>query len=559
MNVELIKRISEKLSGGTNLASRAKIEAARPNRDLPVGAEVTRVAPSPTGFVHIGTIYTALLCKELADQTGGVFYLRIEDTDKKREIAGGADTIITALDKFGLTPAEVYKQSDRAEIYLAYALDLLESGRAYPCFATSEELDENFKKQQAAKVRSGYYGQWALWRDRSDEDVQAALDAGKPFVLRFRSNGSHDKRIKFYDELKGELELPENDLDIPLIKGDGSRLPTYHLAHVVDDYLMGTTLVIRGDEWLPSVPLHTELAQALGLKPFRYAQIAPISINDKTTGNKRKLSKRKDPEANVAFFYEQGYPVDALRLYLFGLANSDLDVWFKDHQSEPVGNYGSLVTLDKLAKSRSPLFDQAKLDFYAKDIIGVMPQADFNISIKNWLSEYGVEYCQNNGIDPLIPGLLLSSFAELEPALAIERTGDKVRKDVSRWSDVIEEYGYFNNEVFKTLFAPRIPELLADLNPKAVELAIHNFVETYSPGDDQPTWFSKLKQAAEKSGFALDNKAYKANPENFSGNLADFARILRVKLTGKTRTPDLHAVMLALGKASITLRLQAAG
>jgi glutamyl-tRNA synthetase len=555
MKTELVEKITAKLTEGLTVPARAEVEAAKPLRHLPEGAEVTRVAPSPTGFVHIGTIYTALLCDELARQTGGVFYLRIEDTDKKREIENGDQVIRAALDNFGLTPAEVYKQSERVEIYLAYAVDLLKSGRAYPCFATLEELEQNFKAQQAAKVRPGYYGQWALWRDKSDAEIEAALDAGKPFVLRFRSSGSHDKRVAFSDELKGQLELPENDLDIPLIKADGSRLPTYHLAHVVDDFLMGTTLVIRGDEWLPSLPLHIELAQALGITPFRYAHIAPITILDKATNNKRKLSKRKDPQANVAFFYELGYPIDALKLYLFGLANSDLDVWFKEHAEEPISNYGQLVTMDKLAKSRAPLFDESKLDFYSRDMIGVLPQETFNQKIQQWLSEYGVEYCRNNNLDPEVPTLLLNHFEELKPALAIERSGEKVRKDVAKWSDVIEEYGYFIDSVYDKIFAGRIDELLQDFDTQTVSSACANFLSSYSKADDQPTWFEKLKIAAETSGFALDNKAYKANPENFKGNLADFARIIRVKLTGKNRTPDMHSVMRVMPQDTIGRRI----
>lgn len=526
-------------------------------RSLPFGAEVTRVAPSPTGFVHIGTIYTALLCKQLADQTDGLFYLRIEDTDKKREIEGGDEMIVTALRGFGLNPAETYKQSERSEIYLAYAIDLLKKGRAYPCFATSDELESNSNKQRAAKLRPGYYGEWALWRDASDEAVNKELDAEnpKPFVLRFKSEGSHNTRVRFKDELKGTVEFPQNDLDIPLIKGDGSRLPTYHLAHIVDDYLMGTTLVLRGDEWLPSTPLHIELATALNISPFRYAHIAPITILDAKTGGKRKLSKRKDPEANVAYFYEQGYPIDALRLYLFGLANADLDVWFKANPNAPLSDYGQLVTLEKLAKSRAPLFDQTKLDFYASNVIGYLPQDTFNREVNNWLSQYGVEYSRNNSIDPRIVGWMQDHAAELVPALAIERTGEKVRKDVSKWSDVIEEYGYFVDTVFEELFAPRAAGLLEDISTDVQDVAVKNFLSSYDQNDDQPVWFEKLRSAAKTSGFALDNKDFKTNPSSYFGNVADFARIFRVKLTGKTRTPDLYAIMRVMGKERVQRRL----
>lgn len=551
-----------KLIAPNGFDERNMTETSYPERTLLSGAEVVRVAPSPTGFVHIGTIYAALLCQRLADQTKGVYYLRIEDTDKKREIVGGTDNIETALRVFGLQPQESpslggaygpYLQSLREKIYLGYAIELLKAGRAYPCFATPLELEQNVKDQQIAKVRPGYYGTWALWREKTEDEILAALKDERPFVLRFRSNGSHEKRIVHEDVLKGTIELPENDLDIPLIKADGSHLPSYHLAHVVDDHLMGTTLVLRGDEWLPSTPLHIELAQALNISPFRYAHIAPISIIDKNGGGKRKLSKRKDPEANIAYFYEVGYPVVAVRAYLLGLASSDFEQWQKDNPDSNIDNF--VVTLDRLAKSRSPLYDPVKLNDIAKNIIGSLPQAEYDAAIKGWLFEFGVEYCRSHQIDPQVPSLMLNHIGELLPAFQIERTGEKIRKDIAKWSDVIDEYGYFVDDVFDIHFAPNIGTELKDFSDDTIQNVCKNFLANYSIDDPQDVWFSKLKQAAEQAGFATDNKAYKASPDDFKGNVADFARILRVKLTGKNRTPDLCAVMSVMGSQRVAARL----
>jgi glutamyl-tRNA synthetase len=550
MNQEIVEKITALIT--ENVIDRTAIEAKYQKRALSEGALVTRIAPSPTGFVHIGTVYAALLCQRLAAQTGGIYFLRIEDTDKKREVAGGAEMILQALTQFNLRPQEgpevggaygPYKQSERADIYMSFAIELLRAGRAYPCFATPEELEENTKKQQAAKVRPGYYGEWALWRNKSEEEVLAALAADKPFVLRFKSLGSHDKRVEFTDALKGALELPENDLDVPLIKSDEHRLPTYHLAHVVDDYLMQTNLVLRGDEWLPSTPLHIELAEALHITPFRYAHIAPISIIDKNGGGKRKLSKRKDPEADVQFWLKAGYPVTGVTHYLLGLASSSFEEWYRAHPGASFTEFE--VTLQKLAASRAPLLDMTKLEDYCKDYIASLPQEIFEQEI---LSHAPTGFKQ----------VITDAGSYAQSVFAIERSGEKPRKDLSKWEDAYDQYGYFFDSSFEKDFkVAGQKEYLETVSDDDLGTAKAAFLETYAPADTQEVWFEKLKAAAEKVGYAIDNKAFKANPEQFKGGLADFAKIIRVSLTGKNRTPDLYAIMQVMGEARVRSRLTA--
>ncbi len=545
------ERIAALLSEGLTLRSRAQIEATFPARSLPPGAEVMRVPPSPTGFVHIGTIYAGLVNERIAHQSAGVFILRIEDTDKKREVAGSVARIVEAFDYFDLQYDEgpiregaygPYFQSQRGDIYMAYALELLRSGRAYPDFATPEELQATTAAQQAAKVRPGTYGKWALWREKTDEEVTAALDAGTPFVLRFKSTGSHEKRITYEDVFKGRMEVPENDLDVPLIKSDGTRLPTYHLAHVVDDTLMRVTKVFRSDEWLPSTALHIELCQALELTPFTYGHFAPISILDKNGGGKRKLSKRKDDEANVEFWIAAGYPVEGVKAYLLGLANSTFEDWYRSNPSVSLSEFP--VSLEKLAASRAPLLDMAKLQDYCKDYIASLPQDEFNKRLIAAQTNKDFKHALEVNAD------------YTNKVLEIERTGEKPRKDLAKWEDAFDNYAYFYDQLFTKDFAPQILAQLEDIDTKTVAHACAAFLESYDPADESQIWFEKLKAAAEKCGFATDNKAFKANPEKFVGNVADFARIVRVKLTGKNRTPDLTAIMRVMGIDRIKNRLQ---
>jgi glutamyl-tRNA synthetase len=559
MNQILIQQVADKLTQGRQLLSRSEIELKYPSRQLPDSAEVTRFCPSPTGFVHIGAIFTAMICQYVARQSGGVSILRIEDTDKKREVEGSKQLFVEQLSAFGVLPDEglrpggsvtgeygPYVQSERGEIYLAFALDLLSRGRAYPCFATPDELTEAVKDQQAKKLRPGYYGEWALWRERSDEDVQAALDAGKPFVLRFKSEGSHTQRIEFIDAIKGKMNVPENDLDVPLIKSDETRLPTYHLAHVVDDYLMHATIIFRGEEWLPSTPLHIELAQSLGIEPFKYAHTPVISIIDPNGGGKRKLSKRKDPEADVAYWQKAAYPLKSIKAYLLGIANSNFEDWYRENYDADLSEFK--FSLEKLSTSRSPLLDMKKVEDYAKDEIARMPQEHFNKEVLAWTDVHNHNLFDAMMKDPEYTNKVLS----------IERDGEKPRKDVAKWSDVPEQFGYFYDyyldEAFYTAVVA-ILELESLLEPEEIEEACVNFMAGYDHSADKDAWFENMKAAAEKSGYALDRKELKATPEKFKGGLADYAKIIRVKLTGKTRTPDLYTIMQIMGEDRVQKRL----
>jgi glutamyl-tRNA synthetase len=532
---KLVERLIDLLAPD-GYTPRVDSEAKYPARHLPDGAEVMRVPPSPTGFVHIGTIYAGLINERVAHQSGGIFILRIEDTDKKREVEGSVESIVQAFKAFELSYDEgpetkgaygPYFQSEREQIYLGYAIDLLQKGRAYPCFATSEELSEAVKDQQAKKVRPGYYGQWALWREKSEDEVTVALDANKPFVLRFRSEGSHDKRITYQDVFKGKMEVPENDLDVPLIKSDEHRLPTYHLAHVVDDSLMHTTKVFRSDEWLPSTALHIELAQALDIAPFTYGHFAPISIIDKNGGGKRKLSKRKDDEADVQYWLEGGYPIKAIKAYLLGLANSNFEDWYRANPDKPLEEFP--VSLEKLAASRAPLLDMKKLEDYAKDYIARLRQDDFNAAILEWAHAHA-------------PRFALAAEADMDYAtrvFAIERDGDKPRKDLVKWSDAPEQYSYFFDGLYQEEFTGRIAEELKDVLPEDIRKVCDTFLHTYDPADNQEVWLDKVRTASENANLSL----------------RDFTGILRVKLTGKSRTPDLYAIMQVMGESRTKSRL----
>jgi len=556
MNQQLQQRIVSLLTNGKEIPDRPTIETQYPARSLTEGAQVVRFAPSPTGFVHIGAIFTAMICQRIATQSNGVYFLRIEDTDKSREVEGSKQLIASQLAAFDLAADEglqadgsfagdygPYVQSERSDIYLAFAVDLIARGRAYPCFATPDELQESTKDQQAKKLRPGYYGDWALWRGRPDADIAAALDADQPFVLRFRSEGSHTERIEFSDAIKGDMSVPENDLDVPLIKSGEYRLPTYHLAHVVDDYLMGTTLVIRGEEWLPSTPLHIELAKALDIQPFIYAHTPVISIIGAEGGGKRKLSKRKDPEADVAFWRKQAYPLEAVKAYLLGLANSNFEDWYVENLDADLSEFP--FSIDKLKTSRSPLLDMKKLKDYAKDLIARMPQEHFNKEILSWAQVHDQE---------LFSAMTASAEYTLD-VLSIERGGDKPRKDVAKWGDAPEQFGYFYDDIFETRFMPNIAEELVDVTVSNQDEACRLFMDRYDHIVSKDAWFDSMKLAAESAGYALDRKELKANPDKYKGGVGEFAKIIRVKMTGKTRTPDLFAIMQIMGQNRVQKRL----
>ena len=527
-------------------------ESKYPRRDLPEGAIVTRYAPSPTGFMHIGGLYQALVAIMASKKTNGVFFLRIEDTDQKREIENGVTNILNAMKDFDMVPDEgmvseteekgiygPYKQSQRKDIYQAYAKFMLEQGKAYPCFATPEELEEMRAKQEAAKVRTGYYGVWAKYRNLSLDEMAEKIKAGVPYIIRFKSQGREDKKIKHKDVIKGNVDFPENDQDIIIIKSDG--LPTYHFAHAIDDHLMGTTHVIRGDEWLSSVPLHLQLFQELGFKAPKYAHISPIMKND--NGNKRKLSKRKDPEAAVSYYEELGIPSLAVKEYLLNIANSTFENWRRQNKDKSIEEFD--FQLNKMSVSGA-LFDMVKLLDIAKVVISKYSAEEVYEKSTEWASKHDEE----------LKELLADKEYSLK-VLGIERGNAKPRKDIAKWSDVKENIIYMYDEKFLNTnqeYPYQVINEKEDIN-KILDLYIEKY---YNEEDDKQTWFDKIKELAGEMGYAKEVKEFKANPEAYKAHVGDVSTAIRVALTGRTNTPDMYEIMQVLGKESITKRLQKA-
>ena len=520
-------------------------------RNLPEGAVVSRFAPSPTGFVHIGGLYQALIAKEMARKTGGVFFLRVEDTDQKREIENGVTGIINSLKDFDLLPDEgmftdneekgnygPYKQSLRKDIYTSYAKYLIEQGKAYPCFCTPEEGEELRKRQESAKIRPGYYGVWAKCRNYTVEEAVQKIKNGEKYIIRFKSPGREDRKIKHHDVIKGNVDFPENDQDIVIIKADG--LPTYHFAHAVDDHLMRTTLVIRSDEWLSSVPLHLQLFHELGFKAPKYAHIAPIMKND--NGNKRKLSKRKDPEAAVSYYKEQGIPVEAVKEYLLNIANSTFENWRRANPDKNIEEFE--FNINKMSVSGA-LFDMVKLLDIGKNVISKMTAEQVYDYSLNWAKEYDQDLLK-----------MLKNKEYSLKILNIERGNKKPRKDISKWSDVNNSIIY----MYDDRFLPNATYEYAKINDKEqINNILRTYIEKYFDiNDDKDVWFNKIKDLAEETGFAREVKQYKSEPEKWPGHVGDISTVLRVALTGRQSTPDMYEIMQVLGKDNVIRRLNKA-
>ena len=524
-------------------------EEKYPERDLKEGAVVSRFAPSPTGFVHIGGLYQALVAKEMTKKTDGVFFLRVEDTDQKREVENGVTGIVNSLKDFDILPDEgmiteteekgnygPYKQSLRKDIYQAYAKYLLEQGKAYPCFCSAEEVEEIRKKQEAAKIRPGYYGVWAKCRNLTVEEAAEKIKNGENYIIRFKSPGREDRKIKHHDIIKGNVDFPENDQDIVIIKADG--LPTYHFAHAVDDHLMRTTHVIRSDEWLSSVPLHLQLFHELGFKAPKYAHISPIMKND--NGNKRKLSKRKDPEAAVSYYKEEGIPVLAVKEYLLNIANSTFENWRRANPDKSIDDFD--FNLNKMSVSGA-LFDMVKLLDIGKTVISKMTAEEVYNCAMEWANEYDKELAE-----------MLENKEYSLKVLGIERGNKKPRKDISKWSDVKNSIIYMYDDKF---FGGDVSYDYGKISDKAeIEKITKTYINEYFDiNDDKDIWFNKIKDLAEKLGYAREVKAYKAEPEKWPGHVGDISTVLRVKLTGRQNTPDMYEIMQVLGKDSVEKRL----
>lgn len=523
------------------------VEQRFPPRQLPEGAVVTRMAPSPTGFVHLGNLVQGLTSERMAHQSGGVLFLRVEDTDAKREVPGAVEVLIKTLKHYGISFDEgatmegdngiygPYRQRQRADIYHVYAKKLVSEGKAYPCFCTEEELTAMRETQEANKENTGYYGKYAIWRDRSLEDIQAQLDAGNPWVLRFRSTGSIENQFKFDDLVKGKLTITENDIDHVLLKSDG--IPTYHFAHAVDDHLMRTTHVVRGDEWLPTLPFHIQLFQALGFKLPKYVHIGPLMKMDGTS--KRKLSKRKDPELALTYYKAEGFPVAAVYEYIMTLLNSNFEDWRRANPDAPVDNFK--FSAKKLNPAGS-LFDYAKLVDVSKNVISRMDAGQVYTLLTQWAQEF----------DPEFGALLAEDPDYATRILAIGRGGKKPRKDLAVWKDAKPYMGFFYDQYLET------PEFDGKFAPGVIAEVLNRFLASFDITDDSSTWFEKVKAITTDMGFTTDMKAYKANPDAFPGTVADVSTFIRLAVTGKTNSPDLYTVMQILGKDRTVARISAA-
>ena len=517
-----------------------------PNRNLSEGAIVTRYAPSPTGYVHMGALFSAFIASKMAKQTNGVFFLRIEDTDKKREIENGVTGIIKDLKNYGIKIDEgmisesewigqygPYIQSKRKEIYQTFAKHLIMNDLAYPCFCTEEDLENIRKEQESIKDRIGYYGKWARDRYLSHEEVIKRINNGEKYVIRLKSPGKFENKVIYDDLVKGKLELPENDLDIIIIKGDG--LPTYHFAHLVDDYLMGTTHIIRGDEWLSSVPIHLQLFKVFGFKPPKYAHISPLLKED--NGTRRKLSKRKDPEAAISYYHEKGIPVEAVLLYLCTVANSNFEMWYLQNKDKTIDDFK--LEFKKISASGS-LFDVDKLLNISKNYISLLSAVD----VYNNTLEYSKNY-DNELFD------LLTKYKDYSVnVMNIEREQKKPRKDLAMFSDFRKQNWYMYDELFNNLNY----EWQNITNKEEIKNILNLYISKYDINDDKDTWFNKMKEVCDLLGYASDMKAYKENPNNYKGNIADVSNVLRVSLTTKSMTPDLYEIMKLLGKERMEKR-----
>ena len=511
-----------------------EVHARFPKRDVPEGAVVTRMAPSPTGFVHLGNLVQGMISERMAHQSNGVLFLRVEDTDAKREVPGAVEVLINSLKHYSINFDEgatiegdngaygPYRQRQRASIYHVFAKKLVSEGKAYPCFCTEEELTAMREQQEAAKDNFGYYGKYAIWRDRSIEDIKAQLDTGNPWVLRFRSEGSIANQFKFDDLVKGKLTITENDIDNVLLKSDG--IPTYHFAHAVDDELMHTTHVVRGDEWLPSLPFHIQLFKALGFKLPKYVHIGPLMKMD---GNsKRKLSKRKDPELALTYYKGEGFPVQAMREYLMTVLNSNFEDWRK---ANPDAAIESFQFSPKKLNPAGSLFDYAKLVDVSKNVISRMDAETVYTLLLAWAEEFDADFAK-----------LLSADADYtKQILAIGRGGKKPRKDLATWKDAKDYMGFFYDELLTA------PEYTYD--SALVKTVLTKYLAVYDFADDSNGWFGKVKAITEEIGFTTDMKAYKQNPDAFPGTVADVSTILRQAITGKCSSPDLYTVTRILG------------
>ena len=523
-------------------------EELYPEINLKEGARVTRFAPSPTGFLHFGNLFTCMIAYKTAKATDGVFYVRVEDTDQKRKVEGAIDVMLKGLAVYGINADEgvvgdevekgdygPYYQSKRVDIYQCYAKWLVEQGLAYPCFCSAEELDEIRSEQENESIK-GYWGKWAKCRDLTFEQIKANIEAGKSWTLRLKSPGDLEKKCYFDDMIKGKIEMPENVQDVVLLKSDG--IPTYHFAHVIDDHLMRTTHVVRGDEWISSAPIHLQLFRVLGFKAPKYAHVAPIMKEE--NGGKRKLSKRKDPEAAVTYYAEQGYPQESVNEYMMTLANSNFEDWRRANKDEDISKFP--FNLKKMSVSGA-LFDLVKLTDVSKNVICTMPaQRVFELSYE-WAKEY----------NELLASLYEQNTERATAILNIDRENKKPRKDIAKWSDIPDYISYMYDETFNECY-----DLTGNATPSLAIKVLEEYIKVVDLSDDKDAWFSRMKDICPLVDCTPNVKEYKAEPEKFEGHIGDVSTIIRVALTGRTNTPDLFAITSLLGEKTVKARLEKA-
>lgn len=540
-----LNKLAEALIPDENVKPLEYYEAQYPFRELQKGAEVTRLAPSPTGFMHLGNLYVALANERIAHQSGGVFYLRIEDTDEKRKVEGAVEVIHTSLKYFGVAFDEgadlcgnygPYYQRQRAEIYHAYAKELIRKGLAYPCFCTEDDLEKTREYQTENKLLPGYYGEFAKCRNLTEEEIYENLKAGKPYVIRLKSQGDVEIKHTFHDEVKGDITVTENNQDVVILKSDG--IPTYHFAHAIDDHFMRTTLVIRGEEWLSSLPIHIELFKVLGFRLPKYGHNCSIQKIDGET--RRKLSKRKDPEASLTFYREQGYHPTAVRTYMMTLLNSNFEEWLLKFPDKELDEFK--YSIGKMGKSGA-LFDILKLNDISKTFMAKLSEEEMYAFLKAWTDDFGTEAQKSYFAD--------KAYALKVLSLCMGIGGKKRRKDFVCAKQAVEMISYFFDETFAPDYAYRFDNAV-------VKEVLQSFKEIYAYADDCSAWFDKVKIVAEKAGFATDMKAYKANPEAYPGNVSDVAEMLRIATTGLANTPDLWTIMQILGNQRTLQRLDKA-
>ena len=545
-NKELADLIYPNISSDINI-----YEKKYPERKLPDGAVVSRFAPSPTGFVHMGSLLSAFIESFVPKITQGVFYLRIEDTDGKRTVENGINGIIKDLKDFNIIPDEgviseteskgeygPYIQSQRKEIYETYVKKLIEDGLAYPCFCTEKDLTIMREKQEHKKTRIGYYGNWAKCRNLTNEERAEKIKNGEKYIIRLKSPGSFEHKIILNDLVRGKIEMPENDIDVVLIKGDG--LPIYHFAHVIDDHLMRTTHVLRGEEWISSYPIHTQLFDILRFKEPKYGHLGVVMKVDET-GTRRKLSKRKDPEAAVSYYHEQGIPADAVVEYLLNIANSTFEPWRRANPDKNISEFE--LQLNKMSVSGA-VFDMVKLLDVSKNVISKYSGEKIYKETLAWANKYDKEFAN----------LLKENEEYSIKVLNIERGKAKPRKDIAKWSDVKASIEYMYNNIFEKMDNYEFQKIE---DKEEIKNILKSYIEKhFDVADDKETWFNKMKDLAEENGYAREVKEFKQNPENYKGHVGDISTVIRVALTTRHNTPDLYEIMQVLGKEEVEKRIQ---